>query len=123
MEPVAGNNFTSYMHRLGFEQCRMGFLYGTVDETNQVKVEVVYEPPQESTHEGFELLEDPRAERVEALAQALKLQKVGDDEDESCSSRQHTQIDRVSFFIISRLVGSLLILHVKKVLSFQEMKY
>ena len=76
MEPTAGNNFQSYMRRLGFEQCRMGFLYGTVNEKNEVKVEVMYEPPQESTHEGFELLEDPRMERVEALATALKLQKV-----------------------------------------------
>jgi nuclear protein localization protein 4 homolog len=42
-----------------------------------VRVEALYEPPQEGTHEGFELLEDPRAERVEELAAALNMKKVG----------------------------------------------
>lgn len=42
-----------------------------------MRVEALYEPPQEGTHEGFELLEDPRAERVEELAAALGLKKVG----------------------------------------------
>lgn len=40
-------------------------------------MEALYEPPQEGTHEGFELLEDPRAERVEELAAALRLKRVG----------------------------------------------
>ena len=48
----------------------------SINDKNEVKVEVMYEPPQEGTHEKFELLEDPRAEKVEALAQALKLKKV-----------------------------------------------
>lgn len=42
----------------------------------QIRVEALYEPPQEGTHDGFELLEDPRAERVAELAAALKLEKV-----------------------------------------------
>jgi nuclear protein localization family protein 4 len=42
-----------------------------------VRVEALYEPPQDGTHEGFELLEDPRAEKVEELAAALNLKKVG----------------------------------------------
>jgi hypothetical protein len=41
-----------------------------------VTVEAMYEPPQDSSAERFTLLEDPRAERVEQLAAALKLQKV-----------------------------------------------
>ena len=46
----------------------MGYLYGSYTETNEVKVEVIYEPPQECTHEGFELLEDERAEKVQVSA-------------------------------------------------------
>lgn len=43
----------------------------------------LYNPPpththtQTGTHEGFELLEDPRAEKIDALAAALGLTKVG----------------------------------------------
>lgn len=133
MEAGCGQDFQAYMRRLNFEQCRMGYLYGAIDEKNevrcgavtqcgvmtvafasllgdgtgrlerigplfqfhrhtlpnsshnlttstphasQVRVEALYEPPQEGTHEGFELLEDPRAERVEELAAALQLKKV-----------------------------------------------
>jgi hypothetical protein len=36
MEVGCGNDFQSYMRRLNFEQCRMGFLYGSVDEKNEV---------------------------------------------------------------------------------------
>lgn len=43
----------------------------------QVKVECIYEPPQENSPEGFVLLEDPREETVDKLAELLDLQKVG----------------------------------------------
>lgn len=36
MEAACGNDFQSYMRRLNFEQCRLGYLYGTVDEKNEV---------------------------------------------------------------------------------------
>lgn len=36
MEASCGQDFQSYMRRLNFEQCRMGYLYGTVDEKNEV---------------------------------------------------------------------------------------
>ena len=40
-------------------------------------VEAIYEPPQEASERGFELLEDDRAEDVAALAALLGLQRVG----------------------------------------------
>ena len=76
IEPTAGNNFQTYMRRLGFAKCRMGYLYGSVNEKNEVRVEVIYEPPQDASPAGFALLEDPRRERVDQLAAALRLQKV-----------------------------------------------
>ncbi|CAN0473601.1 unnamed protein product, partial [Laminaria digitata] len=39
-------------------------------------VECVYEPPQENYPEGFDVLEDPRADTVEALAGLLGLKRV-----------------------------------------------
>ena len=41
-----------------------------------VKIEAMYEPPQENTPEGFEVLEDPREEQVAKLAEMLNLKKV-----------------------------------------------
>lgn len=41
-------------------------------------MECVYEPPQENYPEGFEVLEDPKADTVEALAGLLGLKKVSD---------------------------------------------
>jgi hypothetical protein len=38
---------------------RVGYLYGTVNEDKSVKVEVIYEPPQDNTDISFAILEDP----------------------------------------------------------------
>jgi hypothetical protein len=35
MDPSVGQDFQGYMQRLGFSQCRMGFLYGRFDEEKQ----------------------------------------------------------------------------------------
>ena len=43
----------------------------------QVSVECIYEPPQLTSAEGFELLEDSREDIVEKLADLLGLKKVG----------------------------------------------
>ena len=42
-----------------------------------MKVECIYEPPQDTTDTGFTLLDDPKADRVAALAGLLGLRKVG----------------------------------------------
>lgn len=78
MEAENGNSFQSYMRVLGFAQCRMGYLYGYFqEEDNSVKVEAMYEPPQECSPTSFTILDDPHAEKVEELAKILGLKKVG----------------------------------------------
>ena len=39
---------------------RVGFLYGRFNEDTSVKVEVIYEPPQETTDTSFTLLQDSK---------------------------------------------------------------
>ena len=90
-------DFTTAMQQVGWNQCRVAYLYGTFDEgggegggggggggggedegsRTVVKIEAMYEPPQENTPEGFEVLEDPREEQVAKLAEMLNLKKVG----------------------------------------------
>jgi hypothetical protein len=41
MEGGAGNDFQTYMRMLNFNQCRMGYLYGTVSDTNEVRMMVI----------------------------------------------------------------------------------
>ena len=48
-----------------------------VNKCASVRVELIYEPPQNNTDSSFELLEDPMADQVEAVATALGLVKVG----------------------------------------------
>lgn len=77
--PSVGD-FQAYLRRFNFSRQRCGFLYGTFTEDNKVQVEAIYEPPQEAdpeAAEGFVLLDDPKEESVEQLAQLLGLQKVG----------------------------------------------
>ena len=69
--------FQGYCQQLGWRQQRVGFLYGTFEEDGSARVEAIYEPPQEGRDRGFELLEDERAEQVEALAALLGLRRVG----------------------------------------------
>jgi nuclear protein localization family protein 4 len=42
-----------------------------------VKVEMIYEPPQETSDVSFDLFDDPKADLVEGLVAMLGLQKVG----------------------------------------------
>lgn len=73
-------DFQSYMRRFNFSRQRCGYLYGTFSEDNKVQVEAIYEPPQEAdpdAAEGFVLLDDPKEDTVEQLAQLLGLRKVG----------------------------------------------
>ena len=39
--------------------CRVGLLYGYFSKENNVKVEFIYEPPQECTDSSFQFLDDP----------------------------------------------------------------
>jgi len=94
-------DFQNCLANVQFKQSRFGFLYGTVETPDllpvkkdaygnilgdpphpksKVKVEFIYEPPQEAdpeAPEGFHVLDDPDEKKVEQLAELLGLQKVG----------------------------------------------
>jgi len=69
--------FQSYVLQYDYRQMRIGYLYGTFEEDNKVNVELIYEPPQETTDISFEILDDPNEVRVNLLAEMLGLKKVG----------------------------------------------
>ena len=78
LEKSAIEDFQNYMMSYDYRKMRVGYLYGTFcEDDNSVKVECIYEPPQETTDVGFALLGDPMADRVAALAEMLELKKVG----------------------------------------------
>lgn len=86
IETSVAGDFQSYLSQFSFKRKRFGFLYGTFtkDEEDEsktkVKVECIYEPPQEADPEspdGFQILDDPNEERVDNLAELLGLTKVG----------------------------------------------
>lgn len=71
------NSFQHYVRQFNFHRSRVGYLFGTFEEGNKVKVECLYEPPQRNSPEGFEILEDQKEETVENLAKLLRLKMVG----------------------------------------------
>ena len=100
------NDFQSYLRNFNFQRNRFAYLYGKVQEAEdegdattttkpaktdsdkkseeytkkRVIVEAIYEPPQEAdpeAAEGFVQLEDDIEDKVETIAEALGLQKVG----------------------------------------------
>jgi nuclear protein localization protein 4 homolog len=84
LDTTSVNDFQAYLQRFQFARKRFAYLYGKFQETSdgekKAMVEAIYEPPQEpdpDTVEGFEQLEDPFEEKVDALAKMLGLQKVG----------------------------------------------
>lgn len=101
VERSAATDFQRLLSTSRFRRRRFGLLYGTVenddafpnteeeddkrekrdDDLNaRVRVEFVYEPPQEvdpDAPDGFVALEDPDEDRVERLAELLGLRRVG----------------------------------------------
>ncbi|KAI8466686.1 MAG: NPL4 family-domain-containing protein [Monoraphidium minutum] len=75
----AANVFQSYVQSaLAFSIKRGGILYGTVDEGKNVRVEFVYEPPQEGGPEALALERGtPEEAQVDFLAELFGLKKVG----------------------------------------------
>ena len=51
---------TVHLLLLVLDLFRVGFLYGRFNEDTSVKVEVIYEPPQETTDSTFTLLQDSK---------------------------------------------------------------
>lgn len=78
LDGAACDDFQRYLRQFAFQQSRCGWLYGSVDaETKQVTVDFLYEPPQHGDPDGFDVLDDPMADRVDAIARALGREKVG----------------------------------------------
>lgn len=70
-------NFAHYMQIFEFRKIRVGYCYGRFEADNSVRVEYIYEPPQESTDLSFIVHDDPYADRVTALSDMLGMKKVG----------------------------------------------
>ncbi|KAI9920708.1 hypothetical protein PsorP6_000049 [Peronosclerospora sorghi] len=78
IDSASCNDFQAYLRQFAFQQSRCGWLYGSVDiETKEVTVDFIYEPPQEGNPYGFRVLDDPNAEKVDTVAEALGRKKVG----------------------------------------------
>lgn len=75
----AANAFQHYVHEsLAFSIKRGGIMYGSVNEAGEVKVDVIYEPPQQGSEEGLLLMRDMDEEkRADVIAAGLGLRKVG----------------------------------------------
>lgn len=75
----AANTFQRYVHEsLAFAVKRGGIMYGSVNEAGEVKVDVIYEPPQQGSDEGLLLMRDMDEEkRADVIAEGLGLRKVG----------------------------------------------
>ena len=75
----AANAFQSYVQSaLAFSIKRGGILYGTIEEDGGVRVNAIYEPPQEGSADSLVLERDTYEEaRAEAVASAFGWSKVG----------------------------------------------
>lgn len=77
------SKFVGHWQRAGMMEQRMGYLYGYYSEDPnypngvRVNIEVLYEPPQINEMNGFLELEDPDIHKVDMIAKALGLEKVG----------------------------------------------
>lgn len=102
LEVNAIQEFQAYLAKFQFQRKRFGYLYGRFvaaaaadaadnfngggnaasdgDKLTKVRVEAIYEPPQEfdpETAEGFVPLDDPKESVVEQIAEMLGLRRVG----------------------------------------------
>lgn len=79
VERHAANSFQAYINQgIAFSVKRCGYMYGTFDEVNNVRVEFIYEPPQDATAD--EVLVHATTEeldKVETIASLLGLRRVG----------------------------------------------
>lgn len=73
--------FLNYWIKTGHQ--RIGYLYGTYEPYTDIplgiraRVAAIYEPPQESSRNHTQLLDDERADEIDEVAAKLGLRKVG----------------------------------------------
>ncbi|KAA0175078.1 hypothetical protein FNF27_03376 [Cafeteria roenbergensis] len=70
-------SFVRYVQGKAFQTTRVAWLLGFFTEEGEAVAVAAYEPPQVASVDACELLEDPRAETVSALAQLLGMERVG----------------------------------------------
>lgn len=72
------NIFQSFVAQMDWNLQRYGLLYGTYTPDNlTVEVHAIYEPEQHGNRFTFEVVEDPRIAKVDAIATGLGLRRVG----------------------------------------------
>lgn len=77
------SKFVGYWQRGGMMAQRMGYLYGYYSEDPnylngvRLNIEALYEPPQINEMNAFLELEDPDRHKVDMIAAALGLERVG----------------------------------------------
>jgi len=69
--------FQAYAAQRGWRAQRFGHLLGSFEDEGVVRVEAIYEPPQDGHAQGVTLLDDALASGVDAVANALGLKRVG----------------------------------------------
>jgi len=74
---AAARAFTSYVIATQFSVKRCGWLFGRVKRSGAIVVEAIYEPAQSGTRETLAMLDDPLADKVDAIAQLLGWQRIG----------------------------------------------
>ncbi len=73
----AAQTFNEFLVGTQFTHQRCGVLYGRVIEGSGTRADVIYEPPQVGSEDGFMLLDDPGLAQVDKLAELLGLERVG----------------------------------------------
>jgi len=77
----SANSFQAYLAQLGFSQQRIGLLYGTIDDENVTHCEVIYEPPQNGSHDVYSLNSAEESgdinQRADLVAKHLNMKRVG----------------------------------------------
>lgn len=73
----AAQTFNEFLVGTQFTHQRCGVLYGRVIEGSGTRADVIYEPPQVGSEDGFMLLDDPALAQVDKLAELLGLERVG----------------------------------------------
>ena len=77
------SKFVAHWQRQGCLEQRMGYLYGYYSEDPtypngvRVNIEALYEPPQIGEINGVQELDDPSRHKVDSIASALGLERVG----------------------------------------------
>lgn len=77
LDSTAANQFQLFLREMAFQAQRMGYMYGFEMDDGSIAADVIYEPPQQGSPEGFIELNDPLKDRVDVLAGLLGMRKVG----------------------------------------------